>query len=633
MSLTDKTGVLFIKRGDFMKRWNRVLIPVFFLLMIFASLFSVRSIVNMQGYGKLINYLGIVRGCGQRIVKLESSRQSKDFLIDYVDDILTELSTGKGKYGLTPLKDDTYKKSLQKLSGEWNEIKREIYKVRSGGSPKRLLSLSENFFSTANDTVFIADNYSNQQIRNFTRLSVVLSVVAIFTWVCILLIYFRRLLHLERRNTNLESIAYQDTLTRASNLEKFRLDSKQLLASNPLCDYAFFHLDFQNFKYCNDIFGYEFGDRLLKQYAVFLSEDMKDGETFARISGDKFVVLRKYEYREELIARQKAVDSRIRSFAMDAKEHYSLTIYGGICCVKDVPSSIEIDSILDRANFAQKTVKGQEERHYAFYTDSIREQMVEEINIQSRFRDAIKNKEFSVYYQPKVNLSAASFDSAEALVRWQDKSGRVISPASFIPVLEKNFLISTLDQYVFWEVCILMQNRLKSGLPVIPVSVNVSKIQFYNPDFVRIYSSIKEEYQIPDGLLEIEFTESACFENTEYFLEIIAKLHEHGFLCAMDDFGKGYSSLSMLKDIPIDVLKLDSLFFVSSPDSKKDLTVIRGIISMVKELQIRTVAEGIEHKEQVDFLKNIGCDTIQGYYFYKPMPEDDFTALLNGIGK
>ena len=145
-----------------MKRWNRVLIPVFFLLMIFASLFSVRSIVNMQGYGKLINYLGIVRGCGQRIVKLESSRQPKDFLIDYVDDILTELSTGKGKYGLTPLKDDTYKKSLQKLSKEWDEIKKEIDMVRDGADSKRLLALSENFFATANDTVFIADNYSKR---------------------------------------------------------------------------------------------------------------------------------------------------------------------------------------------------------------------------------------------------------------------------------------------------------------------------------------------------------------------------------------------------------------------------------------------------------------------------------------
>lgn len=611
-----------------MKRWNRVLIPVFFLLMIFASLFSVRSIVNMQGYGKLINYLGIVRGCGQRIVKLESSRQPKDSLIDYVDGILSELSTGEGKYNLTPLKDESYEKSLKKLSREWGQIKKEIYNVRSGADTKKLLSLSESFFGTANDTVFIADNYSNEQIKNFTWLSVALSSVAIFTWFCILLIYFRRLLHLERKNTNLESIAYQDSLTKASNLEKFRLDSKQLLASNPLWDYAFFHLDFQNFKYCNDIFGYDFGDRLLRQYAVFLSEDMTEGETFARISGDKFVVLRKYKFREELIARQKAVDSRIRAFAMDSKEHYSLTIYAGICCIEDVPSSMEVDSIMDRANFAQKTVKGQEERHYAFYTDSIREQMVEEINIQSRFSDAIENKEFMVYYQPKVNLSTDSFDSAEALVRWQANDGQIITPASFIPVLEKNFLISTLDQYVFRQVCILLQKRLREHLPVIPISVNVSKIQFYNPDFVQIYSSIKEEYEIPEGLLEIEFTESACFENTDYFLDIISKLHERGFLCAMDDFGKGYSSLSMLKDIPIDVLKLDSLFFVSGEDSKKDLTVIRGIISMVKELNIRTVAEGIEHKQQVDFLKSIGCDTIQGYYFYKPMPEGDFTSLL-----
>ena len=154
-----------MKRGDFMKRWNRVLIPVFFLLMIFASLFSVRSIVNMQGYGKLINYLGIVRGCGQRIVKLESNRQSKDYLIDYVDDILTELSTGEGKYGLTPLEDPTYKKSLKKLSKEWDEIKKEIDMVRDGADSKRLLALSENFFATANDTVFIADNYSNGQIK------------------------------------------------------------------------------------------------------------------------------------------------------------------------------------------------------------------------------------------------------------------------------------------------------------------------------------------------------------------------------------------------------------------------------------------------------------------------------------
>ena len=616
-----------------MKRWNKILIPIFFLLMIMASLFSVRSIVNMQGYAKLINYLGIVRGCGQRIVKLEVSRQPKDHLIGYVDDILSELSSGKGKYGLTPLHDRDYEKSLSKLTREWKEMKKEIYRVREGSDTKELLSFSENFFNTANDTVFVAENYSNAHIKSFTSLSIILSGVAIFTWLCIVLIYFRNLFHLERKNTNLESIAYRDDLTNASNLEKFRLDSEKLLASNPLCSYAFFHLDFQNFKYCNDIFGYDFGDRLLKQYAFYLSEDMNEGETFGRISGDKFVVLRKYNLREELLARQKAVDSRMRAFAMESREHYSITIFGGICCVEDVSSSMEIDSILDRANFAQKTVKGQEERHYAFYTDSIREQMIEEINIQSRFSDALKDKEFLVYYQPKVNLSHGTFDSAEALVRWKTKDGGLISPAAFIPVLEKNFLISALDQYVFREVCSFLRDRMDAGLPVIPVSVNVSKIQFYNPDFLNIYSGIKEYFQIPDGLLQIEFTESVGFENTEYFLEIISLLHRHGFLCAMDDFGKGYSSLSMLKDMPIDVLKLDSLFFVDSYDSKKDLTVIRGIISMVKELNIQTVAEGIEKQEQVEFLKSIGCDVVQGYYFYRPMPSDQFDQLLSGQNK
>lgn len=612
-----------------MKRWNKILIPIFFLLMIMASLFSVRSIVSMQGYAKLINYLGIVRGCGQRIAKLEVSRQPKDNLISYVDGILSELETGEGKYGLSPLHDKDYEQSLSKLTREWKEMKREIYQVRKGSDTKDLLSFSENFFDTANNTVFVAENYSNEHIQSFTRLSIILSVVAIFTWLCIVLIYFRNLFHLQRKNTNLESIAYRDDLTNASNLEKFRLDAEHLLASNPLYKYAFFHLDFQNFKYCNDIFGYDFGDRLLKQYAFYLSEDMNEGETFGRISGDKFVVLRRYNFREELLARQKAVDSRMRAFAMDSKEHYSLTIFGGICCAEDVSSDMEIDSILDRANFAQKTVKGQEERHYAFYTDSIREQMIEEINIQSRFNDAINEKEFLVYYQPKVNLSQGTFDSAEALVRWQTKDGNLISPAAFIPVLEKNFLISALDQYVFREVCSFLRKRIDDGLPVIPISVNVSKIQFYNPDFLHIYSDIKESFDIPDGLLEIEFTESVGFENTEYFLEIISRLHEHGFLCAMDDFGKGYSSLSMLKDMPIDVLKLDSLFFVNSRDSKKDLTVIRGIISMVKELNIQTVAEGIEEQSQVEFLKTIGCDVVQGFYFYRPMPSEQFSQLLS----
>ncbi|MBS7007768.1 putative bifunctional diguanylate cyclase/phosphodiesterase [Anaerostipes sp.] len=612
-----------------MKRWNKFLIPVFLILMILASLFSVHSIFNMQGYAKMINYLGIVRGCGQRVAKLEISGQPKDYLIDYIDDILAELSTGKGKYGLSPVHDKEYEQSLSKLTREWKEMKKKIYLVRNGADTNALLSFSEDFFDTANDAVFVAENYSNTHIKSFTRLSITLSCVAIFTWLFIVLIYFRNLFHLQKRNTNLESIAYRDDLTNASNLEKFRLDAEALLASNPLSKYAFFHLDFQNFKYCNDIFGYEFGDRLLKQYAVYLSEDMNDSETFGRISGDKFVVLRKYNFREELLARQKAVDSRMRAFALDSKEHYSITIFGGICCAEDVSSAMEIDSILDRANFAQKTVKGQEERHYAFYTDSIREQMIEEINIQSRFSDAIKDKEFLVYYQPKVNLSQDTFDSAEALVRWRTHSGDLISPAVFIPVLEKNFLISVLDQYVFREVCSFLKERIDAGAPVVPVSVNVSKIQFYNPEFLSIYSGIKEEFKIPDGLLEIEFTESVGFENTEYFLEIISQLHKHGFLCAMDDFGKGYSSLSMLKDMPIDVLKLDSLFFVNSGDSKKDLTVISGIISMVKELNIRTVAEGIEEKHQVDFLRSIGCDTVQGYYFYRPMPSDQFSLLLS----
>lgn len=287
---------------------------------------------------------------------------------------------------------------------------------------------------------------------------------------------------------------------------------------------------------------------------------------------------------------------------------------------------MEITELVDKANFAQKTIKGQL-TNYAFYNESIRSKMREENYIRDNILKAVENEEFIVYFQPKVELKENKIRNVEALVRWKNSEGKMLSPGVFIPILEKDLLISVLDQYVFEKTCQWLRKQMDKYKRVFPVSVNVSKMQFYSLDFIMVYSKIKEKYSIPDGILIIEFTESAIFNDIKRVKEIIFELHRNGFLCAIDDFGKGYSSLNALKDMRVDSLKIDSLFFNESENKEREKIVVKGIISLAQNLNMTTVAEGIEKEEQVDFLRKAGCDMIQGYIFYRPMPIEEFEKL------
>lgn len=245
---------------------------------------------------------------------------------------------------------------------------------------------------------------------------------------------------------------------------------------------------------------------------------------------------------------------------------------------------------------------------------------------------ALENREFTVYYQPKVDLSTGKIGCAEALVRWQSQAGTVIPPDRFIPVFERKYMIDRLDQYVYEEVCRWLHSLLDSGRQALPVSVNVSRLQFYDQNFVDRYVSIRDQYDIPPELLEIEFTESIAFDNSALLLQTVSRLKKAGFSCSIDDFGKGYSSLGLLKNLPIDVLKIDSFFFDEGPDRSRDMALVESIVTLVKKFDIRTVAEGIESMEQVEYLKRIGCDYVQGYVFYRPMPQQDYETLLTEAG-
>ena len=266
--------------------------------------------------------------------------------------------------------------------------------------------------------------------------------------------------------------------------------------------------------------------------------------------------------------------------------------------------------------------------NYVYYNESIRNRLREEKTVESRMQAALENREFVVYYQPKVELKTGKIACAEALVRWKGPAG-VIPPDQFIPVFEQKFMINLLDQYVFEEVCRWQRRRLDAGKRALAVSVNVSRLQFYDPDFVSHYASVRDKYRIPPELLEIEFTESIVFDNTNLLVRTVHKLKEAGFACSIDDFGKGYSSLSLLKNLPVDIIKIDSFFFSDGEDRERDMAVVQGIVELVRKFHIRTVAEGIESPEQVKALKRMGCDFVQGYVFYRPVPEEEFDKLLD----
>lgn len=610
-----------------MKKKIKIALPFILVLLIFISVSSYNLISSISNYVTLVNYVGIVRGASQRLIKMETNGRQEDELLAYVDGIMQELLVGKGKYGLVQVNCKIYNDNLNRLSRQWELVKTRIYEVRNGSGKEDILDESEALFVIANDTVFSIENYSRQQAAKMMAFITCNALACIGLFVVLALHYIKQYFDMKRQTEELSDKAGRDELTGIYNLGKFMEEAQAVLDKKPE-KIAIQYMDFENFKYVNDVFGYSYGDSILKKYADIMAETLRDGEFLARSVADRFLALRHYSDRAELLELQQQVDQQFLEEAELLPRQHSITIACGFCCLEDTTERMDAQALINRANYAQKTVKYNSAIHYAFYDESIREKMILERKIQERMEEALAKKEFVVFMQPKVLPQDGSIQGAEALVRWQLPDGSIMSPGQFVPLFEKNKEIGRLDQYVFEEVCRWFQSRMQQGLPVLPVSVNVSKVRFYTPDFAKTYIGIKNQYEIPDQMLEIEFTETVAFENQVYMREIVKELHDNGFTCSLDDFGTGYSSLGVLKNMSFDVLKLDGSFFRDSKDVRRERKIISGVIAMIQDLGIQTVAEGVEQEEQVEFLREIGCDLIQGYYYYRPMPLDAFERLL-----
>lgn len=417
-------------------------------------------------------------------------------------------------------------------------------------------------------------------------------------------------------------LATYDELTGIYNKQAFYTKTKEMLLDNPDKNFDLLRINIERFKVLNDLFGESTGDKLLRYIGKFLKEINLPLCVSGRLYADNFVVCYeagKGDSRRMINTLQMVADS----FAINNRTILSFGLYR----IDD--KTLPVSVMCDRANMALWKAKGNFKNPYCEYDEKMRQQVLKEQKIINAMEMAIQNKEFTLYLQPKYNIEKGTIIGAEALVRWISQENGFISPGDFIPVFENNGFVYEVDKFIWEESCRYLRKWLDEGWEVHPISVNVSRIDLYDPKLVKHLVDLREKYQLPSQYLELEITESAYTEDPEQIITITRQLREAGFVILMDDFGTGYSSLNMLKDIQIDVLKLDMGFLKSSDYSAKGGNILTAILKMAESLKMQTIAEGVETKEQVEFLKSIGCKYVQGFYYSKPLPVEDFEKLIS----
>lgn len=428
------------------------------------------------------------------------------------------------------------------------------------------------------------------------------------------------IIHLRETAAMMNLIQY-DSLTGLYSKAFFYQRVKELLLQRPDQEFDIICSDIVNFKLINDIFGAPAGDRILCGIAdIYLALSNKKA-ICCRFNADQFACLleRRWEYKDEMF--QQAIAQ------INALPHAkNVDMKWGVYHIEN--RDIPVEQMCDRAILAARTIKGQYGKYFAKYDDKLRNKLLWEQTVTNNMDAALQEKQFEIYLQPKFRIKDNRLAGAEALVRWNHPEWGMQSPAQFIPLFEQNGFITKLDQYVWDRACEVLQDWDRKGYPPISVSVNVSRADIYNADLEDILQGTIQKYKLPPARLHLEITESAYTETPKQIVDTVGHLRELGFIIEMDDFGAGYSSLNMLNEMPVDILKLDMKFIQSETAKPANQGILRFIISLARWMSLSVVAEGVETQEQLERLRAIGCDFAQGYYIGKPMPVQDFEALL-----
>lgn len=477
--------------------------------------------------------------------------------------------------------------------------------------PLEIESADMNWYIFSIEPKSVLDERMHPIMRDIQFLTVIL--ICILVMANIIFLYYN-----VRRRQELFRLAYKDSITGGDNFSNFKEKAKKYENTEGYV----IALDISEFKLVNNVCGNARGDEVLKAIWDVIMANCNDNEQAARVNADRFVIF-------WIESSKKTVTYRIEKLINEIEgisEQLSVPRLYPVIGIRAVEKLDDADKRYGEALRAKALVKNRRDRHYAFYDEIDYDTIVENKNLENGFEKALADKKFEVWYQPKFNSHTGKIVGSEALIRWRADDGSLISPGRFIPLFEKNGNIIRLDEYVFREVCRQQKEWQKEGIQILPVSVNISRFSLYYSNVVEKYERIINYYDVDHKYVQIEITESAIIENT-VIVELIQKFHDAGFDILLDDFGSGYSSLASLNQMPFDTIKLDKSLvdYVGNENGEK---LLKFIVQLVQSLGMKITAEGVEYKEQLDFLENLNCDDIQGFYFSKPLMLADFSAKL-----
>lgn len=437
------------------------------------------------------------------------------------------------------------------------------------------------------------------------------------------------------RQKRMIDIFFKDMVTGGNNWTRFLVMGERMLHKrrNAGQRYAVINLVFVNYRNYCVCHSVKEGERLLCSIYKLINSSLNRKEMCAHTTSSNFALLLQYETEQGLRKRLEALIVRLETIGDDHK----FSFQAGVSLIDKAVDKdgkpikqreIDLDTEYNNASAARNVLADADESGIAFFDDKLKEEQKWLDTVQERQQRALDNEEFLVYYQPKYDPKTTKIKGAEALIRWNSPEFGLVPPGKFIPIFEKNGFITKIDHYMLRHVAADQKKWLDKGYNCVPVSVNVSRAHFIESDLAEQIRDMVDAAGTPHDLIEIELTESAFFDDKKALINTINRLKSYGFAVSMDDFGSGYSSLNSLKDMPLDVLKLDAEFFRGESDGGRGELVVSEAIRLGKMLNMKIVAEGVEVKEQVDFLADADCDMIQGYYFAKPMPGDEYEERL-----
>ena len=453
-----------------------------------------------------------------------------------------------------------------------------------------------------------------------------LITVGILFLILIVIAYGYRMIY--QGNRRLIRSTYYDPLTGAYNRTRFEYETDPVIRRT--YDYSLAAMNVRQFKFINEIFGTREGDRLLCHIKKIISENVSGDEYYCRSSEDMFYLFLNDTDRNVIRKRLGKIIGEIGAYRFGGRRDYEILLYCGVVIGSEVlDREPDVQKSMTHVRFALNTARTSLKNNIWFYDTKLHETEILENYVESHMNQALENREFRMFLQPKIDLKTGTVGGAEALVRWIPDDGDMIYPGQFIPIFEHNGFCASLDMYMVEQACRQIRLWIDEGIRPVPLSVNQSKLLFYETDYIERMKALLDRYDIPGSMITLEILEGLAMEKINELNEKILRLKELGFRISMDDFGSGYSSLNTLASLKIDELKFDRGFLLGLKDSEMDhrrqIVIMTEIVDLTKKLDINTVVEGVVTKENEELIRSLGCEYGQGYYYSRPVNVREFT--------